>query len=74
MTRPCISFASSVVNLIMERLCLSYTETVKHILRYIKRTRVKGILYKKSGHLKVQGFSNVDQASSSIDKMSIAGC
>ena len=44
-----------------------------HILRYLKKAPRRGILYKKFGHCRVEGFSDADWAGCPMDRRSTSG-
>ena len=48
-------------------------DVVERILRYLKSTSGKGLLFSNHGHLKVEGYTDVDQARSADDRRSTAG-
>ena len=47
--------------------------TVYRILRYLKRNPGKGLLFKKNGHLNVEGYCDADWASCPDDRRSTSG-
>jgi hypothetical protein len=52
---------------------VSYWEAVTHIIQYLKRAHGLGILYRRNGHLKVEGFINVDWVGFLSDSRSTTG-
>ena len=54
-------------------LGVSHWEAVTRIIRYVKRQPGLGILYRRNGHLRVEGFTDVDWASSLLDRWSTTG-
>ena len=72
-TRPDISYAVSVVNQFLKAPRVSHWEAVTRIIQYIKRQPGLGILYRPNGHLRVEGFTNVDWAGSPSDRWSTTG-
>ena len=53
-TRPDISFAVSVLSQFMKDHRLPHWEAVIRIVRYLKAHLGRGLLYKASGHLRVE--------------------
>nr|CAD1840715.1 unnamed protein product [Ananas comosus var. bracteatus] len=49
------------------------SETVERILRYLKSTPGKGILFSNHGHLKVEGYTDADWAGSADNRRSTSG-
>jgi hypothetical protein len=72
-TRPDISYAVSVVSQFLEAPRVSHWKVVTRIVRYLKRAHRLRILYRPNGHLRIEGFNDVDWASSSSDRRSITG-
>lgn len=48
-------------------------DAVERILRYLKSTPEKGILFSNHGNLKVEGYTDADQAGSKDDRRSTSG-
>ncbi|PON50331.1 hypothetical protein PanWU01x14_224170, partial [Parasponia andersonii] len=71
-TRPDIAFTVSVVSQFMYSLGLEHYDAVCRILRYLKGTPRKGLLFENHKHLQVEVYSNVDWASSVTNKRSLA--
>ena len=46
---------------------------VYRILKYLKGTPGRGLLFKKRGHLQVEAFTAADWAGSAIDRRSTSG-
>ncbi|KAL5760403.1 hypothetical protein ACOSQ2_019241 [Xanthoceras sorbifolium] len=72
-TRPDISFAVSLVNQFMHSPGPKHYEVVLRILRYLKRTPGKGLLFANNGHLQVEVYTDVDWAESITDRISTSG-
>ncbi|XP_073041799.1 uncharacterized protein [Primulina eburnea] len=72
-TRPDIAFPVSVVSQFMHSLGSEHFETVYRILRYMKRTPGKGLLFKRRGHLQVEAYTDADWAGSLTDRRSTSG-
>ncbi|XP_050897679.1 uncharacterized mitochondrial protein AtMg00810-like [Lathyrus oleraceus] len=72
-SRPDISFAVSVVSQFLNSPCQEHMDAVIRILRYIKRTLGKGLVYENKGHTQIIGYSDADWAGSPIDRRSTSG-
>ena len=71
-TRLDISFAVSVVSQFLNFPCEHHWNAVIRILKYIKRSHGKGLLYGSNNHTRVVCYSDVDWAGSS-DRRSTSG-
>jgi hypothetical protein len=47
-----------------------YFDAVMRILRYLKKTPGKGIQFRKNGHLKILGYTDVNWAGNKNDRRS----
>ena len=72
-TRPDIAFAVSVVSQFMHSPCEVHMEAVLKILRYLKSSPGKGLLFSKNHHLQVEPYTDADWASSVSDRRSTSG-
>jgi transposase InsO family protein len=72
-TRPDIAYAVSVVSQFMHSPKEEHLEAVLRILRYLKGTPGKGIVFRKNSHLNVCAYSDADWAGCPIDRRSTAG-
>jgi len=72
-TRPDISFAVSVVSQFLNSLCVDHWNAVIRILKYIKGSPGKGLLYGHSNHSKVICYSDADWAGSLSSRRSTSG-
>ncbi|KAB1215703.1 Copia protein [Morella rubra] len=72
-TRPDISYAVSIVSQFLDTPWVSHWEAVIHIIRYLKKSPSLGILYRRNGHLRVEGFTDADWAGSPSDRRSTTG-
>nr|KYP76032.1 Retrovirus-related Pol polyprotein from transposon TNT 1-94 [Cajanus cajan] len=73
MTRPDISFPVSVVSQFLNSPCESHWLAVVRILRYIKRSPGKGLVYNDRGHTNIVGYSDADWAGDASDRRSTSG-
>jgi hypothetical protein len=69
-TRPDISYAVSVVSRYMHDPRIGHMEVVYRILRYLKGTPGRGLWFRKNEHLNLEGYCDVDWASSRDDRRS----
>ena len=67
-TRPDIAFAVSVVSQFMHDPRSSHMDVVYHILRYLKSSLGRGLLYTKQGSLQVECYTDADWAGSLDDR------
>ncbi|KAK9217910.1 hypothetical protein WN943_006540 [Citrus x changshan-huyou] len=72
-TRPDIAFAVSLVSQFMHAPGPEHFETVYRILRYLKGSPGKGLLFRKNGHLQVEVYTDADWAGSVTDRRSTSG-
>ncbi|XP_045789477.1 uncharacterized mitochondrial protein AtMg00810-like [Trifolium pratense] len=73
MTRPDISFAVSVVSQFLNSPCDSHWDAVVRILRYIKGSPGRGIVYENRGHNNVVAYTDADWAGCPSDRRSTSG-
>ena len=73
LTRPDIAYAVSVISQFMHAPRSSHLEAVHHILRYLKGSPGKGILFGRHGHLRVEAYTDADWAGSVTDRRSTSG-
>jgi hypothetical protein len=72
-TRPDLSFAVSSINKYMSTPQHTHLEVVKHILRYINKTKDYRIIYKNQGKNSIQGFTDADWAACPETRHSTGG-
>jgi len=72
-TRPDIAYAVSVVSQFMHNPKDSHLQAVYRLLRYLKSTTGKGILYKKHENLKLECYTDADYAGDITDRRSTSG-
>jgi Reverse transcriptase (RNA-dependent DNA polymerase) len=72
-TRLDISFAVSVVNRYMHNSSKGHMDVVYQILRYLKSAPEKGLIYRKNGHLNIDGYYDSDWVSCVDDMKSTSG-
>ncbi|GAA0154193.1 transmembrane signal receptor [Lithospermum erythrorhizon] len=71
-TRPDISFATSVVSQFLNSPRTTHMEALVRILRHLKRAPGSDLLYRNYGHTEIQGYTDVDWAGS-FDRRSTSG-
>jgi Reverse transcriptase (RNA-dependent DNA polymerase) len=59
-TRHDISFAVNVVSRYMHDLRKGHMDAVYHILRYLKSAPGKGLIFRKNGHMNIEGYCDSD--------------
>ncbi|KAL0556045.1 hypothetical protein IC582_004550 [Cucumis melo] len=69
-TRPDISFAVSVVSQFMQAPYEKHMEAVNRILRYLKNTPGKGLMFRKTNRKTIEAYTDSDWAGSVIDRKS----
>eukprot|EP00253_Pinus_taeda_P006096 PITA_06096 len=72
-TRPNIMYAVSLISRFMERPKETYWQATKRILRYVKGTKMFGILYNVSKHSDLVGYTDSDWAGSVDDRKNTSG-
>ncbi|XP_015583366.2 secreted RxLR effector protein 161-like [Ricinus communis] len=72
-TRPDIAFAVSVVSQFIHSPGPTHFEVVFKILRYLKRTLGKGLLFKKGEYLLIEAYTDADWAGNVNDRRSTSG-
>ncbi|GAV57746.1 LOW QUALITY PROTEIN: hypothetical protein CFOL_v3_01282, partial [Cephalotus follicularis] len=72
-TRPNIAYAVGIVSQFMHDLQTLHLEVVYRILRYLKSTPGKGILFSRYDHLNLEAYTDADWASSRVDRRSTSG-
>ncbi|XP_027903699.1 uncharacterized protein LOC114163592 [Vigna unguiculata] len=69
-TRPDITYAVNDVSQFMHDPRKFHMDIVERILRYLKSTPGKGILFSNNGNLNVEGYNDADWAGSKDDRRS----
>ncbi|KAL4022534.1 hypothetical protein IC575_016271 [Cucumis melo] len=72
-TRPDISFVVSVVSQFMQAPYEKHMEAVNRILRYLKNTPGKGLMFRKTNRKTIEAYTDSDWAGSVIDRKSTSG-
>ncbi|XP_020261941.1 uncharacterized protein LOC109837959 [Asparagus officinalis] len=72
-TRPDISFAVSVVSRYMHDPRNGHMDAVYQILRYLKSVPGKGLIFRKNGHVSIEGYCDSELASCADDRRSTSG-
>ena len=71
--RPDIAYAVSVVSQFMHCPSEDHMDVVMRILRYLKSSPRKGLMFSKNGHLNVAGYIDADWAGNITDMKSTLG-
>ena len=72
-TRPNIAFPTSVASRFAKNPGYQHTEAMKTILRYLKGSNKRGIIYSGQSKLLVEGYSNSDWAGDKKNRKSTSG-
>ncbi|KAL5537662.1 hypothetical protein UlMin_045498 [Ulmus minor] len=72
-TRSDIAYAVCVVSQFKNDPRKPYMDAIERILRYLKSTPGKGLLFTKHNHLKVEGYIDADWAGSADNRRSTSG-
>ncbi|KAA0057708.1 reverse transcriptase [Cucumis melo var. makuwa] len=72
-TRPDISFAVNTVSQFMQAPYEEHMEAVKRILRYLKTTPGKGLIFRKTDKKTIEAYTDSDWAGSVVDRKSTSG-
>ncbi len=72
-TRPDIAYAVNVVSQFMHNPSEDHMNAVIRILRYLKSSPGKGLMFSKIDHLRVEGYTDADWAGSVSDRKSTSG-
>jgi hypothetical protein len=72
-TRPDIAYAVGVVSQFMHCLCEEHMEAVTRILKYLKSSPGKGLIFSKNGNLEVKGYTDADWVGNCLDRKSTSG-
>ena len=62
-----------MVSQFMHALGPKHFEVVYRILRYLKGTPGRGLLFKSRGHLQIETYTDADWAGSIVDRRSTSG-
>ncbi|TYJ97386.1 Beta-galactosidase [Cucumis melo var. makuwa] len=72
-TRPNISFIVSVVSQFMQTPYEKHMEVVNRILRYLKNTPGKGLMFRKTNRKTFKGYTDSNWTGSVVDRKSTSG-
>ena len=72
-TRPDIAYAVGVVSRFMHKPQKQHLDAVYRILRYLKGTAGKGVLYRNHGHLNLHAFTDADWGADRDSRKSTSG-
>ncbi|CAL2259305.1 unnamed protein product [Prunus armeniaca] len=73
LTRPDIAYAVSVASQFMHSPSEDHIAAVMRILSYLKSAPGRGLLFKKNGHLDMEGYTDADYAGNITDRRSTSG-
>jgi hypothetical protein len=73
-TQPDINFTVNSLSRFMVDPRRVHWIVVKHVLRYLRGTLEYGLLYERSGGVRLAGFIDVDWAGCAEDRKSTSGC
>ncbi|CAL2225144.1 unnamed protein product [Prunus armeniaca] len=73
LTRPDIAYAVSVASQFMHSPSEDHIAAMMRILSYLKSAPGRGLLFKKNGHLDLEGYTDADYAGNIIDRHSTSG-
>jgi len=72
-TRPDIAYAVSVVSQFTHNPSEDHMDVVVRILRYLKASPRKELMFSKNSHLEISGYTDADRAGSISDRKSTSG-
>ncbi|XP_048423745.1 secreted RxLR effector protein 161-like [Pyrus x bretschneideri] len=72
-TKPDIAYAVSVVSQFMHSPSEAHMGAVERILRYLKSSPGRGIMFSKNDHSRIEGYNDADWASNVTDRRSTSG-
>lgn len=72
-TRPDIAYAVSIVSQFMHCPSEDHMDAVTRILRYLKASPGKGLMFSKNNHLNIDGYTDADWAGDTHDRKSTSG-
>ena len=73
LTRLDITYSVSIISQFMHAPTQQHLTVIYHILRYLKGTPNKGLMFQKTKERGAKGFSNANWAGSDIDSRSMSG-
>lgn len=72
-SRPDISFAVSFLSRFLDAPTLSLWKAAKRVLRYLKETKSKSLVYKRANRCSLVAYTDADWAGDKIDRKSVSG-
>ena len=72
-TRPDIFFAVSVVSQFMQAPYEKHMEAINKIMRYLKTTPGKGLMFRKTNIKTIKAYTDLDWAGFVVDRKSTSG-
>ncbi|CAL9022009.1 unnamed protein product, partial [Prunus brigantina] len=73
LTRPDIAYVVSVASQFMHSPSEDHMAAVMRIMSYLKSAPGRGLLFKKNGHLDLEGYTDADYAGNITDRRSTSG-
>lgn len=72
-TRPDIAYAVGVLSQFMHKPQNDHMEAALRVVRYLKGTPGRGVLFQKNGHLDIEAYIDADWAGNPVDRRSTSG-
>ncbi|KAL0552209.1 hypothetical protein IC582_011315 [Cucumis melo] len=72
-TRPDISYVVSAVSQFMQAPCEEHMKAVNKILRYLKTTPGKGLMFRKTNKKAIEAYTDSDWVGSVVERKSTSG-
>lgn len=72
-TRPDIAYAVGVISQFMHQPQKEHMEAATRVIRYLKGSSSRGVLFQKFGHLNIEGYTDADWAGNPNDRRSTSG-
>ena len=71
--RPDIAYAVGVVSQFMHSPQVDHMDAARRIVRYLKGSPGRGVLFQKHGHMEIQAYTDADWAGNPNDRRSTSG-
>ncbi|KAJ8747842.1 hypothetical protein K2173_010051 [Erythroxylum novogranatense] len=72
-TRPDVAYAVGVLSQFMHRPQVDHMEAALRVVRYLKGSPGRGVLFQNHGHLDVEAYTDADWAGNPVDRRSTSG-